>query len=145
MQGTTQTADKLNGLLKGEISAVETYRQALEKVTDPSIASELECCQKCHSGRVSDITQKVQELGSEPVGGSGPWGAFAKMMEGGAKMFGDKACISLLEEGEDKGLADYKKLLEDSDPAVQMAAQQLISKQEGTHAKMRDLKHRLAN
>lgn len=143
MQGTAHTADKLNGILKGEISAVETYRQALEKITDPSIAKELECAKTCHSGRVAELVSKIQNAGGEPVQGSGAWGAFAKMMEGGAKIAGDKATIAVLEEGEDKGLADYKKLLEDSDPAVKMAAQELLSKQEGTHQIMRDLKKRM--
>ena len=143
MQGTAHTADKLNGILKGEISAVETYRQALEKITDPSIAKELECAKTCHSGRVAELVSKVQSAGGEPAQNSGAWGAFAKMMEGGAKIAGDKATIACLEEGEDKGLADYKKLLEDSDPAVKSAAQELISKQEGTHQKMRDLKKRM--
>ncbi|HEY9679312.1 MAG TPA: PA2169 family four-helix-bundle protein [Drouetiella sp.] len=145
MQSAQHTADKLNGLLKGEISAVETYRQALEKVQDPSIVTELQCAHSCHSARVADITRKVQEFGGTPAEGSGAWGAFAKMMEGGAKMFGEKACIAVLEEGEDKGLSDYQKLLEDSDPAVQAAAQMLIAKQEGTHDKMSALKKRLAN
>ncbi len=143
MQGTAHTADKLNGIIKGEISAVETYSQALEKITDPSIAKELECAKTCHSGRVAELVSKIQNAGGEPVQGSGAWGAFAKMMEGGAKIAGDKATIAVLEEGEDKGLADYKKLLEDSDPAVKMAAQELLSKQEGTHQIMRDLKKRM--
>ncbi|HEY9732199.1 MAG TPA: PA2169 family four-helix-bundle protein [Drouetiella sp.] len=140
MQGTAHTVDKLNGLLKGEISAVETYRQALEKITDPAIVKELECAKTCHSGRVAELTSKVQNAGGKPAESSGAWGAFAKMMEGGAKIAGDKAAIAVLEEGEDKGLADYKDLLEDSDPTVQMTAQALLPKQEGTHQKMRELK-----
>ncbi len=143
MQGTAHTVEKLNGILKGEISAVETYRQALEKITDPSIAKELECAKTCHSGRVAELVSKVQDAGGEPAQGSGAWGAFAKMMEGGAKIAGDKATIAVLEEGEDKGLADYKKLMEDSDPAVKMMAQALMAKQEGTHQKLRDLKKRM--
>jgi uncharacterized protein (TIGR02284 family) len=140
MQGNAHTVDKLNGLLKGEISAVKTYRQALEKITEPGIVKELECAKTCHSGRVAELTSQVQKAGGEPVEGSGAWGAFAKMMEGGAKLAGDKAAIAILEEGEDKGLADYRKLLEDSDPTVMMTAQALLPKQEGTHQKMRDLK-----
>lgn len=141
MQG--HTVDKLNGILKGEISAVETYRQALEKITDPAITSDLESMRTCHSGRVQQLVSKVQEAGGEPVQDSGAWGAFAKMMEGGAKLAGDKAAIAILEEGEDKGLSDYRKLLEDEDPEVRSVAQALIQKQESSHATMRDLKKRL--
>jgi uncharacterized protein (TIGR02284 family) len=138
---TTECVDKLNGILKGELSAVETYRQALEKVQDSKIKEDLKKCHICHSSRVDTLVEKVKEFGGNPVASSGAWGAFAKLMEGGATAFGDKASVSVLEEGEDKGIADYKKLLADSNINVKAIAGELMPKQEGTHAKMRDLKH----
>lgn len=143
MQATKQTTDELNGVLKGEISAVETYRQALEQIEDTSIRETLQKCQDCHSDRVISLTEQVRTMGGEPALTSGIWGTFAKMMEGGAKVFGDKACIDMLEEGEDKGLADYKKIVEDPNSAIKESVQKLFSAQQGTHAKMRDLKHSL--
>ncbi len=142
MLATTHVSDELNGVLQGEIAAVETYRQALEKIEEASVRSVLESCMNCHADRVLKITETVLTLGGVPVTSSGPWGAFAKMMEGGAKVFGDKACISMLEEGEDKGMADYKRLLIDPNSTVRNAAQTLMYLQEGTHGKMRKLKHR---
>lgn len=138
---TTERVDKLNGMLKGELSAVETYRQALEKVQDSNAKEVLKANHMCHSGRVDSLVQKINEFGGKAADTSGAWGAFAKLIEGGATVFGDKSAVSVLEEGEDKGLADYKKLLEDSNPDVKACAASLLSKQEGTHAKMRDLKH----
>lgn len=143
MQSASSSIDKLNGLLKGEISAVETYEQALEKITDPGIRSELEDVQQCHASRVEILTQTVASMGKEPAHDAGPWGAFAKLMEGGAKVFGDKAAIGVLEEGEDKGLADYRKLLEEADPNIHPVVEELLPRQEGTHAKMSSLKHSL--
>lgn len=137
---TASAVDKMNGLLKGELSALETYRQALEKVEDTRAKDVLKECHMCHSKRVDSIVEKIVALGGKPVENSGAWGSFAKMMEGGAKMFGDKAAISMLEEGEDKGLADYKKLLEEPEPQVRELASCLMSAQEGTHGKMRNLK-----
>ena len=101
MTTSNECVDKLNGLLKGEISACETYRQALEKTTDSKIKGVLEANHTCHSGRVSTLQSKISEAGGQPTTDSGAWGAFAKMMEGGAKVFGDKASIAVLEEGED--------------------------------------------
>ena len=138
---TTECIDKLNGILKGELSAVETYRQALEKVKDPIIKEDLKECHMCHSSRVDTLVEKVKEFGGNPVANSGAWGSFAKLMAGGATVFGDKASIAVLEEGEDKGIADYMKLLADSNINVKEIASELMPKQEGTHAKMRDLKH----
>ena len=142
--GTTECVDKLNGLLKGERSACETYRQALEKTTDPKIKSILEANHSCHSGRVQHLASKITEHGGKAVEDSGAWGAFVKMIEGGATVFGDKASIAVLEEGEDKGMADYKNLIADDNADVKAIVAQLMPKQEGTHAKMRDLKHSMA-
>lgn len=140
----TDTVNKLNGLLKGELSACETYRQALEKVTDSRIKDQLKECHMCHSARVDTIVEKINELGGKAADSSGAWGTFAKFMEGGATVFGDKASIAILEEGEDKGLSDYRKLIEDGDPQVKAVASALLSKQEGTHQKMSELKHSLS-
>ena len=140
----SECVDKLNGLLKGERSACETYRQALEKTQDPQIKSILEANHSCHSKRVDTLASKITEYGGQPVSDSGVWGAFAKMMEGGAKMFGDKAAVSVLEEGEDKGLSDYKNLSSDSNNDVSAIVAQLMPKQLSTHAKLRDLKHSMS-
>ena len=43
---------KLNSFLRGEISAVETYRQALDRVTDPAIRSQLQNCEQDHEQRI---------------------------------------------------------------------------------------------
>ena len=139
----TECVGKLNNLLQGELSAVETYRQALEKVKEPGIKETLKTCHQCHSGRVDTLVEEIVKLGGKPAENSGAWGAFAKLMEGGATAFGDKAAVSVLEEGEDKGLADYKKALEEPDGQLKSIASRLIEKQQGSHAKMRDLKHSL--
>ena len=137
---TTTAVDQLNSLLQGELSALETYRQVLEKIEDTRAKQVLKDCHMCHSKRVDTIVEKIVSLGGRPAENSGVWGAFAKMMEGGAKVFGDKAAVSMLEEGEDKGLADYKKLVADPDMVVRELAADLISDQEATHEKMRNLK-----
>jgi uncharacterized protein (TIGR02284 family) len=137
---TSELTNDLNELLKGEISACETYRQALEKIEAPNVREILKKNHMCHSSRVDDLTQEIVKLGGKPAAGSGVWGGFAKMMEGGATMFGDKAAVSVLEEGEDAGLADYKKML-DKPVSTSPIIANLKTKQEGSHAKCRDLKH----
>ena len=49
-------------------------------------------------------------MGGQPDLTSGAWGGFARLVEGGAKLFGKSAAISALEEGEDHG----KRLYEDN-------------------------------
>ena len=137
---TATSVDQMNGLLRGELSALETYRQALNKIEDVRAKDVLKECHMCHSKRVDTIVERIVELGGKPDENSGLWGSFAKMMEGGATAFGDKSAVSMLEEGEDQGLADYRKLLQEAEPQAKALTAALISKQEGTHGKMRDLK-----
>src|SRR5262245_8676029 len=106
---TDATVTQLNSFLRGEISAVETYRQALEKLQDFPQRGTLEACEASHRTRVGILTDEVRRRGGEPAQGSGAWGAFAKAVEGTANTFGAKAAIAALEEGEDHGRDDYKR------------------------------------
>src|SRR6478736_9068479 len=64
MQNTTQetTVATLNGFLRGEISAVETYRQALDKLQSSPSRMELEECRRSHAQRVERLRQEVVRL-----------------------------------------------------------------------------------
>src|SRR5690349_14948892 len=104
-----QTIDQLNSFLRGELAAVETYRQALSKIENATHRATLEQCSRSHQSRVEWLEQEVSRRGGSPVKSSGAWGAFAKAVEGTAKVFGDKAAIAALEEGEDHGKDDYSK------------------------------------
>jgi uncharacterized protein (TIGR02284 family) len=140
-----KSIDQLNSFLRGELSAVETYRQALEKVKDAAILNVLRECQDSHSERVRTLTEQVATFGGKPDSGSGAWGTFAKLVEGAATAFGDKTAVAALEEGEDKGLKDYRGDLEDLDAnAKQLVQQRMLPAQERTHQAMSQLKKRLA-
>jgi hypothetical protein len=62
-----------------------------------------------HEGRAATLAQRVRALGGQPVEGSGAWGTLMKLFEGGANLFGEKAAVSALEEGEDFGRDEYKR------------------------------------
>jgi len=146
MNTTTKTnsddIDQLNSFLRGEMSAVETYDQAIEKFRDePGLAETLRTCRSSHDRRVSALKSEVQRLGGAPAEGSGAWGAFAKLVEGGAKIFGKGAAIDALEQGEDHGRDDYKDDLEKLSPAIREFVQrQLQPEQTRTHDAVSRLK-----
>jgi len=146
MTMTTKTnsndIDQLNSFLRGEMSALETYDQAIEKLGDePMLAETLRTCRSSHDRRVSALKAEVQRLGGTPAEGSGAWGAFAKLVEGGAKLFGKSAAISALEQGEDHGRDDYKDDLDKLSPAVRdFVKQQLQPEQTRTHDEVSRLK-----
>ncbi len=137
-----QTVDTLNSFLRGEISAVETYRQAIEKIDDPSLRALLQECSRSHEERVAKLQQRVTLLGGSPSEGSGVWGGFAKVVEAGAKIFGVKAALSALEEGEDHGLRLYKDEMDKLDPSTRtFVTSELLPAQQRSHDTMSNLKH----
>lgn len=145
--GTKSSVEQLNSLLRGEISAVETYRMALDKLDATStVRPEIEACMQSHQQRVIALREAVARVGGTPADSSGPWGVFAKAVEGTARIFGDKAAVGALEEGEDHGLKDYKDGLDDEDLDMQtrsLITSQLLPAQQATHDRMSALKKSL--
>ena len=139
---TDKSVDALNELLRGEFSAVETYRQAIDKLGGSPARSELENCQRSHQERIGKLREQVMRLGGKPAGDSGTWGAFARLVEGGAKVFGERAALSALEEGEDHGLKLYREDLAKLDASSrELVESDLLPAQERTHRTMSALKH----
>lgn len=136
--------ESLNSFLRGEISAVETYKQALERVHDDRVRSALEDCWHDHEHRVEVLRERIEKLGGKPAEGSGVWGTFAKLISGGASAFGEKAAVQALEEGEDHGIHDYQRDVDqvhgDSRRFVRM---ELLPAQKRTHDRLSKLKRTL--
>lgn len=141
---TDKSVDALNELLRGEISAVETYRQAIDKLGGSPTRGQLEGCRQSHEQRIAKLREQVTRLGGQPETESGAWGAFARLFEGGAKAFGERAAVAALEEGEDHGLKLYRTDLEKLDAASRTLVEtDLLPAQERTHRDMSTLKQTL--
>ena len=136
-----KSVDQLNSFLRGELSACETYRQALEKLNDSPFRTELEGCLRSHEMRATELKNQILALGGQAAEGSGIWGAFAKLVEGGAKVFGDKSAIAVLEEGEDHGLKDYQRDLAELDAASRQVVERCLIEQRRTHEILSQIKH----
>lgn len=140
-----QSVDALNELLRGEISAVETYRQAMVKLNESGNRVQIQDCHLSHEQRVAKLRDQVRRAGGTPSEGSGAWGALAKLIEGGATVFGDKAAVAALEEGEDHGLKLYRDNIHKLDLAArQLVESELLPAQEQTHRAMSTLKKTMA-
>ena len=145
MQTQSSSVSVLNSFLRGEISAVETYRQALDKVEAAPVRTQLQDCLQSHARRVDVLREQIQSLGGDPAEGSGVWGAFAKAIEGGAKVLGEKVAIAALEEGEDHGRNEYRQELDKLDELTRSFVRaRIIPEQERTHSTMSQLKRGLA-
>lgn len=115
MNATDECIDVCNSLLRGELSAVETYQQAIEKFQDDPELSALEQILADHEGSVVELRRHLAEMGAEPSTGSGAWGGFAKAVEGSAKLFGESPALTALAAGEEHGIDEYREALDNPD------------------------------
>lgn len=128
--------EDLNKALRSELASVETYGQVLEKHrkdygSEPGFQV-LSQIQGQHREAASELRSVIQQKGGTPSSDSGAWGSWSRTITGAAKIFGDKAALKALKEGEESGLKEYRSLLED--PAtpgdVKSTVQPLMSRQE---------------
>jgi uncharacterized protein (TIGR02284 family) len=110
--GTMTDTTALNSLLRGEMSALETYRQAIEKFAGEPGLDQLHAFQRDHRDAADALWHHIERHGGQPSEGSGPWGTFAKAVTGAAKLLGDTAALKALKEGEEHGLKDYQDALD---------------------------------
>ncbi len=112
---TKNVVHALNRLLRGEISAVETYNMAMEKVGDDPGAAEIRQMRDDHREAANTLRQHVHQFGGEPDQDSGVWGGFAKAVQATAKFFGDAGALRALKEGEEHGIKDFEDALNEKD------------------------------
>lgn len=131
----TEGVGQLNSLLRGEISAAETYRMAIDKIADSTTtvanAGLLREIQEEHGRAAQGLRDRIRELGGEASDSSGAWGVWAKTVQGTMNLFGDASSLKALKEGEEHGLKDYQEALDDVDAAsAQLIQNQLIPAQQ---------------
>ena len=107
--------DVCNSLLRGEISAIETYSQAIHRFGDATDVTLLENLRRDHITSANRLREYVREMGGEPSNDSGVWGTWARMVEGAAGLIGETAAIKALQEGEEHGEKEYEAALENDD------------------------------
>lgn len=134
---TGESVRQLNSFLRGEISAAETYRMAVDKLdqSDKSVAMSgvglLRGIQEEHDRAAATLRERIHELGGEPSDSSGAWGAWAATVQGTMNLLGDTSALKGLKEGEEHGLKDYQAGIDDIDPAsAQLIQNQLIPAQQ---------------
>jgi hypothetical protein len=136
----SKAIDQLNSLLRGEISAVETYVQAIRKLEDERAgdASLLREIEGEHGRNAQLIRDEVKRLGGDADNSSGVWGAWAKTVEGTAKLFGGPAALRALKEGEEYGLKDYRDALRDLDGPSRDLVERLLIPAQNRHVALLD-------
>ena len=128
--------DELNKCLRSELSAIETYQQALEKSgslypKDPKL-QQLSQILADHQQAASALRALIQQKGGTPSIDSGAWGTWSKTIMGAAKLLGDKTALRALSEGEESGMKEYQSIAERAGaPAdVKSVTSPLLAKQQ---------------
>lgn len=112
MSDTDQCIKVCNKLLRGEISAVETYDKAIEKYGNEPVLAELRRVRSEHSESAMRLQKNVREMGGTPSTESGAWGVFATTVQSAADLFGAGSAVESLKRGEEHGRNDYHAALE---------------------------------
>jgi hypothetical protein len=137
----TRSIETLNSFLRGEMTAVETYRQALGRLENRDTERELRACLASHERRVEALRRHVRALGGAPADHSGPWGAFARISDGDEGVTDDGEAIAVLEEGEDQGLQQYLEEVGKLDRATRRQIErEILPEQVWTHDSLSGLK-----
>lgn len=111
---TEEQANLFNKVLRGEISAVEGYKQVADKFeNDPKIV----VIQNILSDHVDTVEQLKRHINvkpntAQPDKDSGIWGTFVSTFLATAKALGEGTTISALIEGEEHGLRQYQELMD---------------------------------
>lgn len=129
-------AEAMDTLVKGELSAIETYKQALRKVgygTWPG--AELLRIETDHETAAALLKERIRRRGMEPPQTSGLWGAWSSAIEGAAKVFGGKAAIKALKVGEEHGVHEYETALRNEalDPEIKALIRRTLLPQTRAH------------
>lgn len=125
MEPNTQT---LKSLLRGEISAVETYRQAKQKFSSEPGFGEIHAIEEDHEAAMRSLQAMVPSYDGK-VEDSGGWGTFAKAVTGMAKAGGYMATLKVLKEGEEHGVKEYEAALKDLSGPSREALQRFLIQQ----------------
>lgn len=109
---TDECIEICNSLLRGEISAVETYAAAIAKYHwEPQVVV-LEKIRDEHVENANRLRHNVRHMGGDPDRGSGAWGDFAKAVQCTANLLGGNSAQFALLEGEHHGRKQYQEALE---------------------------------
>jgi hypothetical protein len=143
--GKTETIDQLNSFLRGELSAAETYRLALERLEQTEFRGSLVQCSRSHEERARLLTEAILGRGGEPADSSGAWGSLVRMIERSASAISEKAAVAALEEGEDHGRDDYLRDLDNLEPSArQLIEFAILPEQRRTHDTIKAVKRSMA-
>ncbi len=124
MTATDQTFDTFNALLIGEIAAVETYSQVIDKFDAAAIDTALDRIRADHQENVLELRKFISNSALEPASGSGTWSGIQETLQIADALLGESPVLKNLQAGEELGISQYENALANAD--VSEAAKAII-------------------
>jgi hypothetical protein len=95
-----QAAAQLNSFLHEELAAIETYKRAMDRVSDRKVQDELQTCERSHEQRAEALRTRIRNMGGRPAQSSPAWPLCAG---------GEEEIIVALEDLEGREVSDYER------------------------------------
>ena len=102
-------------LLAGEISALDAYDLALERIRNQELRAKIREPRDSHALRIEQLKERLAALGESPDNTGKTWSAIARFVEGSAASISDRIALSVLAAGEEFGLEQYKHHMNELD------------------------------
>ncbi len=116
--------DALNALLRGELSAVETYDLAMGRFEDQHVLADIQRIREEHARAVVLLREQVTRSGGAPPAAPGPWSAFAALVGDAPGAVNPAPALSALRQGEEHGVNGYEDALKND--AIDAGCKDLI-------------------
>lgn len=100
-----------NQLLRGELSAIETYTHVIGNCDEHGVAHTLDRIREDHEQNANILRFHLSALGAVPDSGSGGWNVLARTAEGAAALLSDATAITTLIGGERHRIREYESVL----------------------------------
>ena len=119
---------ELNTALKGEHMAIEGFDHYILDMKDPAIKERLMDMQQQHQFHAMQLSERIQQLGGNPVNSAGMPGAMAEIKQRiSPNKYIDNNIIKTAIEGEEMGLEAYGEIVTNlSEPSNQKLAKEML-------------------
>ncbi len=119
--------DTLNELLKGELMAMNIYKETDDMQGDEQVMGMLDQFGRDHEEHAKLLADRIRELGGTPITSTGMAGAMAGIWSKVNAMRGPSHLLQQFYDGEDKGVHAYEDRIDELDPQSQELVNEIMS------------------
>ncbi|MDF2530521.1 MAG: hypothetical protein K0R80_960 [Clostridia bacterium] len=119
---------ELNTALKGEHMAIETFDYYIQDAKDEDTKKKLMDMQQQHQFHAIQLSERIQQLGGNPINSSGITGVMAEIKNKVTpKKYVDNSMIKSIVQGEELGIQAYGEIMANlTDGANQKLAEEML-------------------